>query len=241
MVEAADGTVIAREGPDCAVPASPASTFKVALALIGFDSGILEGPHAPAWPYREEYDAPLESWKRTIDPSAWLAESVIWYSQELTRRLGMARFQAYVDRLDYGNRDLSGNPGKHDGLTRAWLSSSLKITPVAQAALLRRLLAGTLPVSTAAQEKTRATMTPAGPVAGWAVRGKTGTGFQPGADGTPDRSRPFGWYVGWAEKDGRALVFVHLLKDGPGDDGSPAGPRARAALLERLERLLPAL
>jgi hypothetical protein len=59
------------------------------------------------------------------DPSRWEAVSVVWYSQEITRRFGEAKFKAYIDRFGYGNRDLRGNPGKNDGLTQAWLGSSL--------------------------------------------------------------------------------------------------------------------
>lgn len=240
VVEAVDGTVIERQGPDCDVPNSPASTFKVALALIGFDSGILESPQAPVWPFQDGYAAWRDAWKTDVGPTYWMAESVVWYSQELTRRLGAERFQAHIDRLQYGNRDLSGDPGKNNGLTRAWLSSSLKITPVEQVAFLRRILSGDLPVSADALADTKAVMTRPGPVAGWAVLGKTGSGFQPGPDGQPDRNRQFGWYVGWAEKDGRAVVFVNLLKeDGPRP--GPASFRARDAMLDHLARILPRL
>jgi beta-lactamase class D len=218
---------------------SPASTFKVALAVIGFDTDILVDAHTPAWPYKPEYQAWMESWKTTVDPTSWLRDSVVWYSRELTRRLGAERFQQAVDRLDYGNRDLSGDPGRHNGLTNAWLSSSLQISPVEEVAFLRKLLSHRLPVSAKAMDLTIATL-PQFPLPdGWTVHGKTGSGSQPGPHGKPDRDRQFGWFVGWAQKDDRRLVFARLVKDDARMD-SYASLRARDSLLEELPQLLAA-
>ncbi|WP_395665412.1 penicillin-binding transpeptidase domain-containing protein [Methylocella sp.] len=61
--------------------------------------------------YRAEYAATRESWRADVDPTSWLANSVVWYSQKLTRALGMETFQRYVDAFDYGDRNLSGDPG----------------------------------------------------------------------------------------------------------------------------------
>ena len=163
--------------------------------------------------------------------------SVVWYSREITRRLGAARFQSCIDGFDYGNRDLSGDPGENNGLTNAWLSSSLKISPVEQTAFLRRLLGRQLPVSKAAMDQTEAIM-PQFPLPdGWTAYGKTGTGFQPGPDGKPDRDRQFGWFVGWAQKGARRVVFARLSKDEAKNE-TYAGPRTRDAMLADLPELL---
>ncbi len=237
LVEAESGATLARQGAQCGTRNSPASTFKIALALMGFDAGILSDEHHPAWPYKPEYEAWMESWKTTVDPTGWLLNSVVWYSREIARRLGAARFQSYIDGLDYGNRDLSGDPGKNNGLSNAWLSSSLKISPVEQTAFLRKLLSRQLAVSKEAMAQTEAIM-PQFPLPdGWTVRGKTGTGFQPRPDGASDRDRQFGWFVGWAQKGARRVVFARLVKDDAGNE-EYAGPRARNSLLADLPRLL---
>ncbi|QJE73492.1 class D beta-lactamase [Aerophototrophica crusticola] len=237
LVDAADGAVLDRSGPDCDRPNSPASTFKIPLALMGLESGQLQDSHAPALPYKPEYPAWRDAWKTTTDPAYWMKESVVWYSQELTKRLGMDAFQAWVDRLDYGNRDLSGDPGQGNGLTRAWLSSSLRISPAGQAAFLRRLVRGDLPVSAETVRKTEALLRRDDLPGGWTSFGKTGAGSLPGPDGKPDPNRPFGWYVGWARKGDRTLVFVRLVKDDARSD-TPASFRARDALLAELPGLL---
>jgi beta-lactamase class D len=212
IVDAATGATQVRIGDRCDERQTPASTFKVPLALIGFDSGILQDAERPAWPFREGYADWDPTWKRTTTPTSWMRDSVVWYSQELTRRLGAERFKEYVDRLDYGNRDISGHPGRGDGLTTAWLSSSLRISATEEVAFVRRLVRQELPVSRAATERTMAIM-PSKIVDGWTISGKTGTGSRRLADGTNDRDRQVGWFVGWATRDGRMLVFARLLED----------------------------
>ena len=236
VVDAQSGATLAREGAQCETRNSPASTFKLALALLGYDAGVLIDAHRPAFPYREDYAARRESWKQTHDPESWMRESVVWYSQQLTAQLGMARFQQGVDRLDYGNRDLSGDPGRNNGLSAAWLGSSLTISPVEQVAFLRKLLDRKLAFSAETIERTLA-IVPRYAATGWTVHGKTGAGVRHEPGESADAPRQFGWFVGWAEKDGRKAVFAELLKD---DDAiaEPAGFRARDDLLASLPRLL---
>jgi beta-lactamase class D len=237
VVDADSGATLAREGVECDVRVSPASTFKIPLAITGYDAGALVDEHTPAWPYKPEYEAWRDSWKATIDPSSWLRESVVWYSQELTKRLGFARFKEAVDRLRYGNRDVTGDPGRNNGLTNAWLSSSLAISPTEQIAFLRKLLAHGLPFSKMAIDRTLVIM-PTFPLAdGWVARGKTGNDFLRKPDGERDRDRQFGWFVGWAEKNGRKLVFAELIRDDAKIE-EPASLRARADILAFLPQLI---
>jgi beta-lactamase class D len=238
LVEAESGKVVERQGAGCETRNSPASTFKVPIAVMGYDANILSDAHAPAWPYRAEYEAWMDSWKATVDPASWMRDSVVWYSREVTRRLGAARFQHGVDRLDYGNRNLAGDPGKHNGLTNAWLSSSLRISPAEQVAFLRRLLNHQAPVSRAAMDRTAEIMPQYPLPTGWTVHGKTGTGFQRGADGKTDPDRQFGWFVGWVEKGERRFVFARLIQDEARHEDR-AGLRARDSVLADLPRLLP--
>lgn len=237
IVDTTTNATLVKAGDACDTRVSPASTFKVPLSLMGFDSGILKTAQTPAWPYREAYRTSNEQWKRTIDPTSWLRESVVWYSQVLTRAMGFARFRQYVDALGYGNRDLSGDRGSDNGLTNAWLSSSLQISPAEQVAMVRRLVARDLPFSAQAIDLTLAVM-PTFPLAeGWTVSGKTGTGFQRRPDGTYDRDRQLGWFIGWARQGARTAVFARLLEDS-GPEPVSAGLRARDTMLADLPALL---
>lgn len=212
---------------------SSASTFKVAISLMGFDAGIFTAPDAPEWQFREGYADWNPRWKRTTTPESWMRDSVVWYSQRATEQLGMERFAAYVDAFDYGNEDVSGDKGEGNGLTNAWLSSSLQISPIEQVGFLARMIEGRLPVSSAAVAYTKELMDNGEQAGGWHVYGKTGAGMPFGPDGALLNGQPFGWYVGWAEKGARWLVFARLIRFSERPDNSP-GVIAREGAMRAL-------
>ncbi|MGQ9367540.1 class D beta-lactamase [Azospirillum sp. ST 5-10] len=236
VADAASGTLLLEEGR-CGARVTPASTFKIALSLMGYDSGVLVDGHAPALPFREGDPDWSPAWRATTDPARWMALSVVWYSQRITAALGEERFRRYVDAFGYGNGDVSGTPGGNDGLRRAWISSSLAISPLEQVRFLGRLVRRELPVGAHATAMTRR-ITAVGTLAGgWEVHGKTGTGAPAGRDGTLDRNRPYGWFVGWATRGERTVVFAHLIQDAARQP-TLAGVRARDALMAELPRIL---
>ena len=230
VVDARDGTVVFEQGKKCGERVTPASTFKIALAIMGYDAGFLADAHSPVLAFRQgDPDWGGDAWKRPVDPAAWMRHSVVWYSQRIARELGARRMSDYAAGFGYGNADFSGDPGKDNGLDRAWISSSLRISPREQVAFLRRFVRGDLPVAAAAIARTEAIVEGA-EAAGWRLRGKTGSAYPRRPDGAFDRARPWGWYVGWAEKGGRRLVFAHLVQDERRETVS-GGLRARSALL----------
>jgi beta-lactamase class D len=240
VTELKTAQVVAKQGL-CASRHSPASTFKIALALMGYDSLILKSATAPVFTTEpglaEGQGAQKETWAGPQTPQSWMKNSVVWYSQVLTRKLGAEKFAGYVKAFVYGNENLSGDPGKDNGLIRAWLSSSLQISPREQVDFLRKMLKGELPVSADAVDATIALLKAPEEPAGYTLYGKTGSGFLQLNDGTLDRTRPLGWFVGWAEKGGRTFVFVRFMSlDFAVDE--PLGLRARRQALMALEPVL---
>jgi beta-lactamase class D len=218
VADAATGHVLVQRG-DCATQVTPASTFKIAISLMGYDAGFLKDQHAPELPYREGYVDWRENWKQPHDPASWMRDSVVWYSQQVTTALGMPRLQAYVKQFGYGNADLSGD-AEHDGLTLSWIGSSLKISPLEQVGFLRKLVNRQLGVSAAAYDMT-ARLVAYQRIGGWDVSGKTGS------------SSGYGWYVGWAAQGKRTLVFAHLLRrDAADPEAVPTGVLARDRFVE---------
>nr|WP_266350850.1 class D beta-lactamase [Kaistia dalseonensis] len=233
VADARTGKTLLEEGR-CDQRITSASTFKIAISLMGYDAGILKDAHHPALPFKKGYADWLPIWRQTTDPSSWMKNSVVWYSQQVTQALGEARFRDYVRAFDYGNQDVSGDPGKNDGLTRSWLSSSLKISPVEQVAFLRKVVNRELPVSAYAIEMT-AQLTALDVAGGWDIHGKTGAGRATKADGTPGNAQ--GWFVGWATKGDRTLVFARQVEDEKTEAVSP-GIRTRDAMLKELPAML---
>lgn len=228
--DVASGQVLISKG-DCKRRITPASTFKIAISLMGYDAGVLTDAQAPALAYDESYGAWRADWKQTTDPTSWMARSVIWYSQQMTTALGEARFGRYVRDFQYGNNDVSG------GLTRAWLSSTLKISPLEQVGFLRRMLRGDLPVSRHAVEMTEQITALPDPVARWTIHGKTGSGAPRTADGAYDRAHEFGWFVGWAANGERKVTFAHLVQAERTSD-ELSGVRAKREFLAAFPSLL---
>ena len=233
IVDAANGRTLVSEG-DCATRITPASTFNIVVSLMGFDSGILKDAHAPLLPYRAGggFADWNPTWRRATDPTSWIVNSSAWYAQQVTAKLGEQRMAAYLDSFNYGNRDATGDPGKHNGLKMSWISSSMKISPVEQVAFLRKVANRELPISAHAYDVSEQILAvPAG--GGWQAFGKTGTAAPRLPDGALDQGHSYGWFVGWARKDGRTLVFARLLKDRDRPGGS-AGPRLKQAFLSNL-------
>lgn len=203
---------------------APCSSFKMPIALMGYDSGILIDENTPVWDYKPEYDPHclmmMDQWKKPYTPAEWMKNSCVWYSQEITKKLGLEKFKAYVEQFGYGNMDVSG------GILRAWLTTTLAISPREQVGFLQRMLAGQLPVSAEAVRKTTRIMH-AGEIRGGRLFGKTGSGFTDMAAG-----KQRGWYVGWLEKgSGKVLFAVLRDHEGPGF----AGLQAREFMRDLLE------
>jgi len=237
IADAENGRVLVEEG-DCKTRVTPASTFKITLSLMGFDSGFLTNEHTPALPFRQGYpDWGGDAWRQSTDASRWMKYSVVWFSQRITEALGAERFARYVADFDYGNADVSGDPGKENGLERSWISSSLKISPREQVDFLRRLLKRKLPVTAAAYDMTERVVETSRFGDGKTAQGKTGSAFPYNADGTLDRANGWGWYVGWTRQDGRTFVFARLNQDEKREK-RPGGIRAREGFLAELPDLL---
>jgi len=230
VADAATGHLFVRQG-DCATRVTPASTYKIAISLMGFDSGFLQNEHAPTLPYRNGY--PIwggTEWREPTDPARWIKLSVFWFSQQVAQALGQARFQQYTTAFGYGNADVTSTQGRLNGTKGAWTNSSLRISPLEQVEFLRKVVNRTLPVSTHAYDMTEHITELDAQSDGWTVHGKTGTG-SPGPRYDP--AQAYGWFVGWATKGSRTLVFANLIQDEQRESPN-AGVRSRDIFLKEL-------
>lgn len=222
----ADSGVVLDEQGDCDRRVTPASTFKLPLAVLAAEAGLIGGPGTPVLhPRKGDPDYGGPAWTGPVDPAIWMEQSVLWFSWRLAEGLGPDRLAEGVRRIEFGNADMTGDPGQGNGMTRAWIGSSLTISGREQARFLRRLLRGDLPVSPQAMERGSALL-PVFVAGDWTIAGKTGSAFPRRPDGRPDRNRGWGWFVGWARHGDRRLILVRLWQDDRATPGS-AGPRLR--------------
>lgn len=198
LMEGDTGEAILEFGPHLNQRMTPCSTFKIVLCLIGLDSGVLKNSESPVWNFQEEYVAYLDSWKMPQTPSSWIKNSCLWYSQLLAEQLGLETIQKYLRAFGYGNQDFSG------GLTKAWLSSSLEISPREQVGFIQKLVRGELPITKEAAQFTRSFLFLDQLPEGWKLFGKTGLG-------NGERGQ-IGWCVGWIEKGQKCFVFAYSIQ-----------------------------
>jgi beta-lactamase class D len=225
IADTSNGKVLFERG-ECRQQVTPASTFKIAISLMGYDSGFLKDQHSPLLPYRKGYLDWRESWLHPTDPAKWMQDSVVWFSQQVTLSLGKERFAGYAKKFKYGNFDVAGD-GENDGLTMSWIASSLKISPVEQLSFLNNVVNRQLGVSQHAYDMTAEIMKFSQSPGGWEIHGKTGA-----ASG-------YGWYVGWASKGRRTLTFARLIRKEDSDPQDiPAGILARDAFIAEYPALV---
>ncbi len=224
-------TLVVRSDPGrCALRTSPCSTFKVSLALMAFDAGVLEDEKSSmTW---DGTKTSRDVWNRDQTAATWMQNSVVWFSQRLTPLLGMDEVKAYLARFEFGNQDMSG------GLTTAWLSSSLLISPDEELVFWQRFWREELPVSKHAFDMTKKITLIDTSASGWTLHGKTGSGGvgAPGANQEP--SLWLGWFVGHVSRGDREYVFVTSYTDRVvSRDRRPAGWIARDMTKKILTKL----
>lgn len=201
----------------------PASTFKVPLAVMAFDAGVLKSVDDEfKWDGQKRF---LEAWNRDHTAKSWMKESVVWYSQKLTPYLGKIKIEYYLKNFKYGNADMSG------GIEGAWLtpgpnegySNSLKVSAMEQTFFLDKLWRETLKASADAQEKARSLLVSEQSEKGAILTGKTGS-----ARVGKDQELRLGWYVGHLKSGFKEYIvvinFTDVIKS---EENAFAGPEAR--------------
>ena len=126
---------------------------------------------------------------------------------ELAARIGPERMQEYIDKIGYGNKDISG------GLTTFWLGSSADFA-LEQVDLLNKLYSGQLPFSAAntAILQKNITLSEDG---GTKLMGKTGSALR-------NEKWVSGWFVGCVNKDWY-YVFATNIEAADGANGGKPG------------------
>ncbi len=203
----------------CERPELPASTFKIPNTLIALESGVIENPGTVLkWDGKKRE---IESWNRDHSLKSAFENSVVWYYQEVARRVGLARMQQFLDEFDYGNR----NPG--GGVDHFWLDGELRISPLQQLEFLEKVSQKQLPLKERTYQMAFPMMTVESKE-GQTMYAKTGWARPPGAN--------IGWYVGWVDRPNETLVFAYNCRRGAVAPQNFAEERIRVtrACLQRL-------
>src|SRR5690606_159553 len=89
----------------CAIPYTPASTFKIFNSLVGLETGIVpDTSYVIQWDGIQRGSYP--PWHRDNSLKSAFKYSVVWYYQELARRVGEKEMQRLIDLNNYGNQNI---------------------------------------------------------------------------------------------------------------------------------------
>ncbi len=171
---------------------SPASTFKIYSALYGLESGTITPEQSLIRWNGQNYVYNLWNADQTLESA--MQNSVTWYFQTLDQRASLSDIEKYVQEIGYGNQIVEGDIASY------WLNSSLKISPVEQVQLLKKLYNNEFEF---APENIKAVKnaiflytTDEG-----TLSGKTGTEEVNGQNTS-------GWFIGYIEKNGHTYFFA---------------------------------
>lgn len=218
-----------------AIQRSPCSTFKIISSLIALEHGILDPDHSiRTWSGETFWN---ESWNRDIDFYEAFGASCVWYFRELADEIGQDKMQQELNKLSYGNCDISDWEGRlntnnnNRALTGFWLESSLAISPKEQAEVMERIFGTGSIYSKKTQDQLKQVMQETEDYGtNVAIYGKTGMGKAQGE--VVDA-----WYTGYAEAEGRSVSFCIYLGQTDGKDVSSTKAREIAVriLLQEME------
>lgn len=190
---------------------SPCSTFKIISALMGLEHGVIDLENSlRTWDGEAYWN---QDWNRDTTLLEAFRSSCIWYFREVIDELGPETVQTDLDRLEYGNRDISDwagvlNTNNNSMRLRGfWVESSLKISPRQQVEALGRIFGGDL-FSRQATAQVKAVMLTDSGSETLKIYGKTGMGVRSGR--CVDA-----WFVGFYEDgaDAEPVYFAVRLDD----------------------------
>ncbi len=193
---------------------TPASTFKIANALIGLDVGAVKSVDE-VLPYGGKPQR-IKEWERDMDLREAIKVSNVAIFQELARRIGWERMREGVKKLGYGNMEIGSV------VDRFWLDGPLAISAVEQTEFLYRLVEGSLSINPSAVRAVKE-ITLLEKTDTYELHGKTGWLFS----STPPQ---LGWWVGWIERENSVYPFalnIDVMKD---EDASKRIPIGRDCL-----------
>lgn len=202
---------------------SPCSTFKIISSLIALENGTIDPDDSiRIWSGETFWN---EEWNKDIDFSDAFHASCVWYFREIVDEIGKDTIQKELDKLEYGNRDISDWEGRlntnnnNPALTGFWIESSLLISPKEQVEVMERIFGDNTDYSGETLEQLKQVMLlPDQSKTDISIYGKTGMGMSYGI--VVDS-----WYTGFADHDDKRIYFCVYLGETEGEEVSSAKAR----------------
>nr|QBC82610.1 MecR1 [Mammaliicoccus sciuri] len=196
---------------------TPDSTYKLYLALIGFDRNVMSLNNTEQkWNGKENV---FKEWNQNQNLSSAMRYSVNWYFENIDSSIKNKDLKNYISELQYGNENISGDKNY-------WNESSLKISAIEQVKLLMRMDNQHLKFDENYINAVKDSIT-LKKSNQYRYLGKTGTGIINGKETN-------GWFIGTIEKDGKSYYFATHL-DGKNNASGKKVKNISEKILEEME------
>jgi len=180
----------------------PCSTFKIWNSLIGLELSLVTSADESfyLWDGKKRF---LDAWNKNLTFKEAFQSSCVPAFQQLATKIGPDRMQEWLNKIDYGNRNISS------GIDVFWLPEkdreTILITPIEQALRVRKLINGELPFSETSTAVLKDVMRVESGKTG-VIYGKTGSGMN------DEGVFVLGWFVGYVESGGNIFAFACLTQ-----------------------------
>lgn len=195
----------------------PASTFKIANALIALETGVVKDADNPVFKW-DGVKREFEQWNKDHTLRTGFKASAVWQFQEIARQIGETRMRVFVKQFGYGNGDIGGSAPD-----AFWLDGNLRISALQEIEFIERLYNGKLPVSPRSAGIVKEIMLME-KIGAATLRGKTGW--------IPNGADKIGWFTGWVERGGETYIFALNLDPEEPRHVAARVPIAKAILTE---------
>lgn len=202
---------------------SPCSTFKIISSLIALENGIIDPNNSTrTWSGEVFWN---EDWNKDIDFTDAFHASCVWYFREVIDEIGKDMMQDELNKLQYGNCDISDWNGQlntnnsNPALTGFWIESSLLISPKEQVEVIERIFGDNTNYSEEIRDQLKQVMLLSEQnESDILIYGKTGMGKSYGI--VVDS-----WFTGFADSSEKRIYFCVYLGETDNKDVSSAKAR----------------
>ena len=195
IIESLDGTERYVYNDERAhIPLLPASTFKIPNTLIALEEGVVRLDSLIVW---DKVERSVRAWNQDQDLRSAFKSSCVWCYQFFARHIGLEKYNAYLQKLHYGNEKTGMD------VERFWLDGELRISAYEQIAFLKKLYKNDLPFRQEHIDILKAIMVDE-QGKNFTIRAKTGWAV-------PNGGEHHGWYVGYAESSKGVYFFATNL------------------------------
>lgn len=215
LIESLDGTeCYVYNDKRAHMPLLPASTFKIPNTLIALEEGIVRLDSVIVW---DKVERSIKAWNQDQDLASAFKSSCVWCYQLFARHIGLEKYNAYLQKLHYGNEKTGMD------VERFWLDGELRISAYEQIVFLKKLYKNDVPFRQENIDIFKAIMVDE-QGKNFTIRAKTGWAV-------PKEGEHHGWYVGYVESSKGIYFFATNLLT-PSSDVLPLRKRLTVEALK---------